>query len=269
MLKTRILTALLLLVVFLLAVFLLPEKFFAVAVAVVVWFAVREWSLLLKMQRVQGVILQTVIALLVLAFGLADDSKHSAVLLTLIYLGAFSFWWATAPAFMYIYEPIEKGYWGYMTGVMIFVPVAVAFLELRHAGPWILLAAMAPIWLADIAAYSVGRAFGRHKLAPTISPGKSWEGVWGGLAAVIIYALVLRAFVPALAGHVGVFVTLLIAAFYAAMSVVGDLFESMMKRHAGVKDSGTLLPGHGGILDRIDSLLPTLPLAGALLLWMR
>ena len=144
----------------------------------------------------------------------------------------------------------------------------VAIVELQARSPWLVLAAMAVVWIADTAAYFTGRKFGRRKLAPSISPGKSWEGVCGGLAAVALYALALVPFAGAgratrdgrprssVIALGAVFVVLL-----AAVSVVGDLFESMLKRQAGVKDSGALLPGHGGVLDRIDALLSAMPLA--------
>lgn len=141
------------------------------------------------------------------------------------------------------------------------------------AGLWqrsvvFLVSAMAIVWVADIGAYFAGRAFGRRKLAPSISPGKTWEGAAGGLVAVLVLAgLAVQA--PALADSFPAVLqarfgwpawVLLMAAFVAA-SVVGDLFESMMKRRAGMKDSSGLLPGHGGVLDRIDALIPTMPLA--------
>jgi phosphatidate cytidylyltransferase len=131
------------------------------------------------------------------------------------------------------------------------------------------------VWVADICAYAAGRTFGlkftKGKLAPTISPGKSWEGVWGGMAGVLVLAGVWAALdaiwqapvaslYTRLAGR-GIALLVIGAAFLAAMSVVGDLVESLVKRSAGVKDSSQLLPGHGGVLDRIDALLPTLPLA--------
>jgi phosphatidate cytidylyltransferase len=128
------------------------------------------------------------------------------------------------------------------------------------------------VWLADIGAYFSGKAFGKHKLAPAISPGKTWEGAIGGWLVVMIVALaavVLHAFEPTLYSglwaHWGALRALLALTLLVVFSVVGDLFESMMKRQAGVKDSSGLLPGHGGVLDRIDALLPVLPLAMLLL----
>ena len=118
------------------------------------------------------------------------------------------------------------------------------------------------VWIADTAAYLTGRAFGKHKLAPVISPGKTWEGVAGGVGAVVIYAIIWALFDPGLAARVqgAVWLPYLAGAvLLCAASVVGDLLESAAKRRAGAKDSGRLLPGHGGVLDRIDSASATLP----------
>jgi len=134
------------------------------------------------------------------------------------------------------------------------------------------LAAMAIVWIADTAAYFAGRTFGKRKLAPAVSPGKSWEGVYGAWIAVAIYAIVLVRF----AGDAGfafdvtalaMVAWLLFVVALASISVVGDLFESLLKRQAGVKDSGTLLPGHGGILDRTDALLAAMPIAAVAAQW--
>ena len=152
----------------------------------------------------------------------------------------------------------------------------LAVAQARVIGINFLLSILALVWVADISAYFAGRAFGgrfsRSKLAPTISPGKSWEGVWGGMIGVLALALLWRWIdvawsmpVPSLYGHLvmkaGPLLLLIAILFMTAMSVVGDLFESLVKRSAGVKDSSGLLPGHGGVLDRVDALLPTLPLA--------
>jgi len=158
-----------------------------------------------------------------------------------------------------------------------------AWLALVHArviGINFMLSVLCLVWMADIAAYFGGRAFGKRKLAPSISPGKSWEGVWSGFAGVLVLAAVWIALDsrygfdgPSLytrlfeqAGVVGLILAL---AVMAAFSVVGDLIESLVKRAAGAKDSSRLLPGHGGVLDRVDALLPVLPLAMALTLSVR
>ncbi len=146
----------------------------------------------------------------------------------------------------------------------------LAIAQARFVGIEFLLSVMLLVWTADVFAYFSGRAFGgrfsKGKLAPSISPGKSWEGVWGGMAGVVALALVwifvgCDSLYSRLSQHHGIAMMLLALLFLAAMSVVGDLVESLVKRSAGVKDSSGLLPGHGGVLDRIDALLPTLPLA--------
>jgi phosphatidate cytidylyltransferase len=128
-----------------------------------------------------------------------------------------------------------------------------------------LLSAMAMVWVADIGAYFAGHAFGKRKLAPSISPGKTWEGVAGGLVAVLLLAALAaqlpETFQAQLLVRYGWFKWVLFLGLFVAASVVGDLFESMLKRRAEVKDSSGLLPGHGGVLDRIDALVPTMPLA--------
>lgn len=170
---------------------------------------------------------------------------------------------------------VHSRYLRLIGGVVALCLTWLAVAQAKIIGTNFLLSILALVWAADIAAYFVGRAWGgrwtRSKLAASISPGKSWEGVWGGMVGVVALAWIWRyvdmvsgVVVPSLYTHVGNkgLVLLFIAAiFMAAMSVVGDLIESLVKRSAGVKDSSGLLPGHGGVLDRVDALLPTLPLA--------
>lgn len=148
------------------------------------------------------------------------------------------------------------------SGFLVIVPpaLALAWLPAREV-----LAVLVLVWIADTAAYFCGRAWGRRKLAPSISPGKTWEGAAGGVGGALAYAIILAAFTARLAWAPA----LAAAAALAVISIVGDLFESAAKRQAGVKDSGALLPGHGGILDRIDSATAALPLAALMLPWMR
>ena len=148
------------------------------------------------------------------------------------------------------------------SGFLVIVPSALALAWLP---PREVLAVLVLVWIADTAAYFCGRAWGRRKLAPAISPGKTWEGAVGGVVGALAYAIILAAFTARLAWAP----VLAAAALLAVISIVGDLFESAAKRQAGVKDSGALLPGHGGILDRIDSATAALPLAALLLPWMR
>ena len=142
-------------------------------------------------------------------------------------------------------------------GFVVIVPAALALALLEPAE---ILAVLVLVWIADTAAYFVGRSLGRRKLAPSISPGKTWEGAAGGVGGALIYAVLLGAFWGrAWWAYLG------IAVLLAVLSIIGDLFESAAKRQAGVKDSGTLLPGHGGIMDRIDSASATLPVCALLL----
>jgi len=160
-------------------------------------------------------------------------------------------------------------------GLLALCVTWVAMAQARLQGINFLLSVLALVWMADISAYFAGRAVGgkicKRKLAASISPGKSWEGVWGGMLGVVLLAFFWR-YGDAAAGRVGVSIYTLLAGrglsfmvlacvFLCAMSVVGDLVESLVKRSAGVKDSSGLLPGHGGVLDRVDALLPTLPIA--------
>jgi phosphatidate cytidylyltransferase len=163
---------------------------------------------------------------------------------------------------------------GASTGLAVLLTVAawVALVHFLLEGVAVLLSVLVIVWLADTAAYFSGRAFGKTKLAPHISPGKTWAGVVGAVAAVIVAALIAQRVAPQtellsnlLLGGLGAAGALLLGCL-VLLSVVGDLFESLLKRQAGVKDSSHLLPGHGGVYDRVDALLPTLPLA-ALLEW--
>ncbi|EER60424.1 phosphatidate cytidylyltransferase [Acidovorax delafieldii 2AN] len=162
-----------------------------------------------------------------------------------------------------------------VAGVLALWLAWLAVVQARHVGVNFLLSVLVLVWVADIFAYFAGRAFGlrftKNKLAPSISPGKSWEGVWGGLIGVTVLAFAWvaadahwQAAVPSFYSRMaqqGWWMLVITVLFMVAMSVAGDLVESLIKRSAGVKDSSGLLPGHGGVLDRVDALLPTLPLA--------
>ncbi|MCS7100745.1 MAG: phosphatidate cytidylyltransferase [Burkholderiaceae bacterium] len=154
-----------------------------------------------------------------------------------------------------------------LAGALVLAAAWFSLLALYREGAVYLLSVLAVVWIADIAAYFVGRAFGRRKLAPHISPGKTWAGVGGALVAVLLAAVLAWRLFPAAPFFSNVLFARLagwavpLLALLVALAIVGDLFESQMKRHAGVKDSSGLLPGHGGVLDRIDALLPVLPAA--------
>lgn len=170
---------------------------------------------------------------------------------------AAAFWLLVAP--VWLARGIRPGGVAMIAaGWVVLLPAALAMATLE---PRRLLIFLVLVWLADSAAYFAGRVWGRRKLAPSISPGKTWEGALGGVVAALVWAIICRRYFDdaAWAAYLGA------AALLAAVSIVGDLFESAAKRRAGVKDSGALLPGHGGILDRIDSATAVLPLSALLL----
>lgn len=178
-------------------------------------------------------------------------------------------WWLVAGV-AHLRRHDAKAFGGPLTAAVLLFGCWIALDELRRIGPAALLSAMALVWVADIAAYFAGRAFGRRKLAPAISPGKTWEGVAGAMVAVILVGLAVAqlggpaglqaGWLPSvLVAGLGMPGAALVLAALVALSIVGDLHESLLKRQAGVKDSGATLPGHGGVLDRIDALIPTMP----------
>lgn len=260
MLKARILTGLILIVAFLGALFFAPEKLWWALVAVVMLIGAHEWGKLAGLSAPYALAYVALTA----AFAASAFWYPGYFSRTVIYAGAAAFWLIAAPLWLWRrWNPPGTAIVA-VAGWLVLVPTALALIDLRKGGAGFMLALMATVWIADTAAYFSGRRFGRHKLAPQISPGKTWEGVIGALSAVTLYAIVLI-----FAAHytVGFALALLLL---VPLSIVGDLFESWIKRRAGAKDSGSLLPGHGGVLDRIDGLTATLPLAaGALLLLHR
>jgi phosphatidate cytidylyltransferase len=175
-----------------------------------------------------------------------------------LFLVAAAWWIVLAPAWMWRGVRFGQHTWLGAAGFAVLVPAGLAMLAL---GALEVLLVLILVWIADTAAYFVGRAWGRRKLAPAISPAKTWEGAAGGLIGALAYAIIGGFWIQGIAWAP----FLAAAALLGMVSIVGDLFESAAKRQAGVKDSGRLLPGHGGILDRIDSATAALPLAA--LLW--
>jgi len=273
MLKQRIITAVLLAAAFFAALFGLSTPYFAALLLVALMTAVYEWSKLAGLHARGSLALAAGVLLLGLGilFGAGIDPARGfpdgpVLLLCGI---ASAFWLLAAPAWLYAGWSTKHTVPMLALGALLVLALWIGMVQLHARSPWLLLAAMMVVWIADTAAYFSGRAFGRRKLAPLISPGKSWEGVYGGLLCVFLYAVLVLLFSP-LAAHANLSRPLVVAAalLLAMDSVVGDLFESWMKRQAGVKDSGTSLPGHGGVLDRIDALLPAVPLATLLTLLM-
>lgn len=275
MLKTRVFTALILVTAFLFALFGLPPAGWAAAAALVAGVAAWEWGGLLRWSAAARLALgfATLLAcdaaalLMPQALGLGEFFPLSAAwgVGAWFYLPAAAFWLLLVPLWMWRRWPLPGGVVGLAVGAVVIFPTWLALLHLRQGGAVFLLAIMALVWLADIAAYFSGRAFGKHKLAPAISPGKTWEGAVGAGLAVMIYGFLLADYLPPALRASPLRLGLVMLAL-TAVSVVGDLFESLLKRHAGLKDSSNILPGHGGVLDRIDSLTSTLPLVT--LVWL-
>jgi len=183
----------------------------------------------------------------------------------LVSLVAAGFWLLLVPIWLLQGWRVPSGLWGMMCGWLVLAPAGYAAIALHTRSPALLLACILLAVIADSAAYFTGRRFGRHKLALRISPGKTWEGAAGAGVAVALYALAISA---TTCGPDCVPQWQLAALLLLIVSILGDLFESHAKRQAGIKDSGTWLPGHGGVLDRIDSLTAVLPIAMSLLLFL-
>ncbi|MBC7415631.1 MAG: phosphatidate cytidylyltransferase [Herminiimonas sp.] len=268
MLKTRIITAVVLLVGLL--ALLASNSILAVAIAAGVFLAAAVWEAArLFKSRVAVVVAAGWVVLFAIAVS-RQAFTNPRVLLTLMSLCVLIWAIRLAPSLKLGLPPIDgvgNSLLGGIYGLAI-LGCFVSILALFAHSPLYLLSVMAIVWIADIGAYFSGKALGKRKLAPTISPGKSWEGAIGGWLAVLVLAGVSTQ-VPALhdtfAAHVraarGWPTLIVVLTLMTAASVIGDLFESMLKRRAGAKDSSALLPGHGGVLDRIDALIPTLPLA--------
>jgi phosphatidate cytidylyltransferase len=240
-------TAAVLIAVLLGAMFFLPRPAFAALVCAVVVLAAHEWARLCSIPA--GWAYALVMGFCVMVVYNTEPYRP-------VFALAAIFWVLVAPAWLWAGVASRRTL--AVAGFAVLIPAGLAMAALE---PLEMLLVLVLVWIADTAAYFAGRAWGRHKLAPSISPGKTWEGAAGGVAGALAYAIICGTlaegilWVPYLAA----------AALIAVLSIVGDLFESALKRQAGAKDSGTLLPGHGGILDRIDSATAILPVAGAMI----
>lgn len=260
MFKARVFTALCLIAGFLAVLFLLPPVWATLLFAAVAALAAWEWAGLIRARPLQrGLLVGLVLAGCWLVW-LKPDTAAPA-----LWVMAMLFWLGGAPLWLWRkWRLTQQSGFAFALGGLLIVAAWAALVDLHARNPALLLAMMGFVWVADSAAYFAGRAFGRHKLAPQISPGKTWEGVAGGVLGVVAYGLLLTGNFAELRA-VGLLPYLFALLLLAAISIVGDLFESLAKRQVGLKDSGNLLPGHGGVLDRIDSLLPTLPIAALIL----
>jgi len=272
-LKQRVITAVVLLALLVGALAWSPAAFQALA-TVIVAVALAEWLQLVGWPNSRARAGAVFFAVLLLAAGRAAPDIVERALLPLCLLATIV-WGALAMLLVRSDAMSLRIPRGASTALAVLMTAAawVALVHFLTEGVVVLLSVLVIVWIADTAAYFSGRAFGKRKLAPHISPGKTWAGVVGAIVTVIAVALVARQVAPAselmstrLIGSLGLVGVVLLAAL-VALSIVGDLFESLLKRQAGVKDSSHILPGHGGVYDRIDALLPTLPLA-ALLEWI-
>ncbi len=263
MLKQRIITALCLaavLLAFLFAPAAASLLFFAVVVTIAAW----EWANLAALSGKQRIYYAAAVAVLIaLAWTLLSSDGELNVLAVRQVLGWGCAGWALLLLWVMGY-PGSASIWGggkrrVVLGLVVLLPawIGLAYLRLEPAGSWLILYVIALVACADIGAYFTGRAFGKHKMAPAVSPGKTLEGLAGGFATVALFALLVSLLALPASVTTGGF--LLLSMVTGLASVLGDLVESMVKRHRGVKDSGTLLPGHGGLMDRIDSLAAAIP----------
>lgn len=252
-LRQRLITALALALALLLVLFVLPPVATFALIVIAMLAGAWEWSAFLHPSRrsVRIVYVVLVAVGLFAAHGLATEETALSRLLGL----AVIFWLA---ALLWIVVAPARGgaASAAVAGVFALIPTGVALVRLRETGegPWVLLFGLVVVMAADVGAYFVGHRFGRTKLAPQVSPGKTWEGAIGGVLAALLvgfFGASALGWAPSL--------VLPLAAAAAAFSIVGDLTESLMKRHTGLKDSGRLFPGHGGVLDRLDSLSAGVP----------
>ncbi len=270
MLKERVITAIVLLVVFVAVFFFASERVFQLAMAIVAAAAAYEWASLSALDTKRCQIVSVVVGFITLL--LTGVLSNLVLVGVLAWLG-LAFWvfalhkLRTAPVKRSIHSP---DWFGVVLGSVLIVITVVCLQSLRfnapHASAWLLLYCLSLVWVMDTGAYFAGKRFGRTKLAPSISPGKTREGVIGGVAAACSLFLISVLFVGWPNGTLlAIFLATIVS---APFSVVGDLFESQLKRAAGAKDSSDLLPGHGGVLDRIDGVLAAVPMFTAIYLWL-
>jgi phosphatidate cytidylyltransferase len=277
MLKTRIITALVILPILLLALFTFPAWAWDLFTLVVVLIGCWEWSRFCEFKsggKRLFVGLSVVIGLSIFVANYFQRTLPFDNLATASFIISALFWVVIAPLWLLnTWRPKSAILRGLVGWIVIF-PTWLAFLALHDAGPWILLSFAIIVWVADVSAYFFGKTFGKHKLAIKISPGKTIEGALGGLLGVVIYFFIWQHFsgnsffaeLGVKASWIGLlrahgYEILVLFLVLGVLSIIGDLFESWMKRGVGLKDSGNLLPGHGGIMDRIDALTSTLPIA--------
>lgn len=265
MFKTRVITAILLLLVLIPAVIWLPQTGWALLTAAVIALGAWEWGRLARLSPTASLVYAALLFVVLGAFSLLSPSQwllwpseEIKNVMLVVYGCATVLWVLVVPLFLRQRWQVS-GPGGALLGLVVLIPPWLAVVQFRSLGIEVLLAVLSIAWVADIAAYFSGRAFGRHKLAPSVSPGKTWEGVLGAVGAVIIFGFLVGPW-----QNISMWLWAAMLVLLTAVSVLGDLFESLLKRLVGIKDSSQLLPGHGGILDRIDSLTAILPVAACI-----
>jgi phosphatidate cytidylyltransferase len=264
MLKQRLLTVAVVLPLFLALLFFAPNPVWGVLSAVPISVGAFEWARLAGFSSVGRALFVLLVAvscglLLLLSIQISHVTFDTGVLYPLCF-AATIFWALLVPTSLRFHWKFTHPLMNSIVGWLILVPTWLAAMAMQRV-PLLMFLTLGGVWIADTAAYFAGRRFGQHKLAPRISPGKTAEGLAGAYIAVFVYAAIaLRIYQPDATWPA--YAALLVFGFIlTSLSVVGDLFESWFKRQAGAKDSGDLLPGHGGVLDRIDSLTATIPFA--------
>ncbi len=259
MLRQRVITAIIALSVLLVLLFVMPALAVKVVIAALILAGAWEWSGFLKLDsqvaRLGYVGLMAV--LLAAVVGLADERT-----VELVFKAALA-WWLVALLWLFMFPTPIPRIAGWICGALVLIPAYVAIISLYTVQPALLMFVLIIVWTADIGAYFAGKRFGRVKLAPNVSPGKTWEGVLGGLFLTGVMVLASSRWL-----QTDLIVLLPFCLAVASISIVGDLTVSMFKRDAGIKDSGRFFPGHGGILDRIDSVTAAAPLFALGVSWV-
>jgi len=253
-----VVTATVLIVLLLAGLFFLPRTGVALLMALIVAIGGFEWARLCGLGVMESRLYAAAIVIGLMVLVSVEVWRPA-------FLAGSAFWILAVPAWLWLGLGARQRSGLIPLGFLVLVPPALAMVVLE---PLDALLALAVAWIADTAAYFAGRRWGRRKLAPSISPGKTWEGAAGGLIGAAAYAMILSILFAGMQGtRMAAFLGA--AALLVAVSIVGDLFESAVKRQAGVKDSGSILPGHGGMLDRIDSATAVLPVAALLVPWLK
>ena len=264
MLKQRIITALFLLPIVFGSILLLPLESFSLLWAVVMSIAAYEW---LKLSNIKnkfllsvGIVVLNSLFALIWFYPFPNVSVEWLILIA--WLFAIVSFTGDPVARLQKCSSASYSIIGIMIGLLVIIPTWLAIVLLHEHNPWMVLHVFGIVWVADTGAYFSGKLFGKHKLAPAISPGKSWEGVWGALVAIVIYSVIVSFWWQGDEQH-SQWLFVLICMLAAIASVAGDLLESIFKRAVGVKDSGRVLPGHGGVMDRLDSITAAAPVFAA------